>query len=95
MGDYSVSETRHGYLAMEHNALKLAYEAMKETCGKLRAENEVLRRHVKSLARAVESTGCDYCPYGTDFDACSDTEALPHEKGCRLFDEMRKLGIEV
>lgn len=59
----------------------------------LKAENAKLREYAESYAKAVECEGCGWCPY--DIDAVCDTETIPMRDGCKLYDELRELGIEV
>lgn len=57
------------------------------------AENAKLREYAESYAKAVECEGCGWCPY--DMDAVCDTETMPMRDGCKLYDELRELRIEV
>ena len=59
----------------------------------LRAENAKLREYAESYAKAVECEGCGWCPY--DIDAVCNTETTPMRDGCKLYDELCELGIEV
>lgn len=60
---------------------------------KLKLENAKLREYAESYAKAVECEGCGWCPY--DMDAVCDTETMPMRIGCKLYDELRELGMEV
>lgn len=57
-------------------------------------ENATLREYAKLYFAAVASNGCDLCPYSEDYDIC-DTETNQMRDGCRLYEEMRELGVEV
>ena len=59
----------------------------------LMEENAKLREYAESYAKAVEGEGCGWCPY--DMDAVCNTETTPMRDGCKLYDELRELGIEV
>ena len=59
---------------------------------KVECENAKLREYAESYAKAVECEGCGWCPY--DIDAVCDTETMPMRDGCKLYDELRELGIE-
>lgn len=59
----------------------------------LEDENAKLRKYAESYAKAVECEGCGWCPY--DMDLVCGTETTPMRDGCRLWEEMRELGIEV
>ena len=58
----------------------------------IKADNAKLRDFAKSYLAAVD-LDCDFCPY-CDPDLC-DTETDPMREGCRLWEDMRKLGVEV
>lgn len=64
-----------------------------DTANQLREENAKLREYAESYAKAVECEGCGWCPY--DMDTVCDTETIPMRDGCRLYDELRELRIEV
>ena len=55
----------------------------------VKAENAKLRKIARAHAAVLESCGCDECPYE---DGC-DTETVPMRDGCRLYEEMRELGV--
>ena len=65
---------------------------LSERIRELEAENEKLREYAKAYLAAVR-LGCDICPY-CDPDLC-DAETEPMREGCRLWEEMRELGVEV
>ena len=71
---------------------KAAYESSLVTVRDLKAENAKLREFAKSYLAAA-GVDCGICPY-CDPELC-DTETDPMREGCRLWEEMRKLGIEV
>ena len=56
------------------------------------AENNKLREFAKLYLTAV-SIDCSFCPYN-DPELC-DTETDPMYKGCKLWKEMQKLGINI
>ena len=66
---------------------------MRDRACKAEAENAKLREFAESYLDAVAMAGCHFCPYD-DIDLC-DTETDPMRDGCRLYEEMRELGIEV
>jgi hypothetical protein len=68
-------------------------DADDESIRRLEAENAKLREYAESYAKVVEGEGCGWCPY--DMDALCDIETMPMRDGCKLYDELRKLGIEV
>lgn len=57
------------------------------------SENAKLREFVEMFAKVADEVGCDHCPY-CEPDMC-DEETNPMENGCRLYEELRELGIEV
>lgn len=57
----------------------------------LRLENAKLREFAKMFAKVADEVGCDHCPY-CDPDLC-DEETDPMKDGCRLYDELRELGV--
>ena len=59
----------------------------------LKNENAKLREYAESYAKAVECEGCGWCPY--DMDLACNVETMPMHNGCKLYDELRELGIEV
>lgn len=65
---------------------------MRDRACKAEAENAKLRKFAESYLDAVGEC-CDLCPYD-DVDLC-DTETDPMRDGCRLYEEMRELGVEV
>lgn len=67
-------------------------EELLESAEKVKAENAKLREFAKSYS-AVAGVDCDICPY-CEPDLC-DTETDPMRDGCRLWEEMRKLRVEV
>ena len=72
----------------KHNSVRNAREY-----ARLCRENDRLREYAESYAKAVECEGCGWCPY--DIDAVCNTETIPMHDGCKLYDELRELGIEV
>lgn len=66
---------------------------MRDRACKAEAENAKLRKFAESYLDAVAMAGCHFCPYD-DIDLC-DTETDPMRDGCRLYEEMRELGVEV
>lgn len=60
---------------------------------RLSAENAKLREYVKLYVKAVKCDGCEWCPY--DINLVCDVETMPMCDGCKLYDELRKFGIEV
>lgn len=59
----------------------------------LRAENAKLREYAESYAKAVECEGCGWCPY--DIELVCDTETVPMRDWCKLYGELRELGVKV
>lgn len=58
-----------------------------------REENAKLRKFVEMFAKVADEVGCDHCPY-CEPDLC-DEEIDPMKDDCRLYNELRELGIEV
>ena len=67
-------------------------EKLLESAENAKAENAKLREYAKLYLAAVD-LDCNLCPY-CEPDLC-DTETDPMRDGCRLWEEMRKLGVEV
>jgi hypothetical protein len=65
---------------------------LRKIADEMEAENAKLREYAESYAKVVEGEGCGWCPY--DMDALCDIETMPMRDGCKLYDELRKLGIE-
>ena len=57
----------------------------------LRLENAKLRKFAEMFAKVADEVGCDHCPY-CDHDLC-DEETDPMKDGCRLYEELRELGV--
>ena len=64
-------------------------EALAENA-KLRDENSMLRKYVAKALSAISY--CDCCPHA---DYGCDTETVPMHEGCKAFEELRELGVEV
>ena len=62
-----------------------------EMIGEYQKENAKLREFAKMFAKVAHEVGCDHCPY-CDPDLC-DEETDPMKDGCRLYEELRKLGV--
>ena len=58
---------------------------------KLREENSMLRKYTSKALSAI-SYCCDCCPY---VDCGCDTETVPMHEGCKAFEELREMGVEV
>ena len=58
---------------------------------KLREENSMLRKYTSKALSAI-SYCCDCCPYA---DCGCDTETVPMHDGCKAFEELREMGVEV
>ena len=58
---------------------------------RLEAENAKLRKFAEMFAKVADEVGCDHCPY-CDPDLC-DEETDPMKDGCRLYEELRELGV--
>ena len=76
--------------ALRHMGVEVT--ALVDKANRLEAENAKLREFAESYLDAVRDC-CNICPYD-DVDLC-DTETDPMRDGCRLYEEMRELGIEV
>lgn len=59
---------------------------------RLKVENEKLRKYAKITADNLYRSGCDYCPYKDDHEAC-DLGIMPNGE-CRPYRELRELGIK-
>lgn len=57
---------------------------------KLRDENSMLRKYASKALSAISY--CDCCPY---VDCGCDTETVPMHEGCKAFEELSELGVEV
>lgn len=57
---------------------------------KLRDENSRLQKYAFKALSAISY--CDCCPY---VDCGCDTETVPMHEGCKAFEELRELGVEV
>lgn len=60
---------------------------------RLEEENAKLRECVRMLAKATVYDPCEWCQY--DDDGTCDTETEPMRDGCRLYAELRLMGVEV
>lgn len=80
------------YLLMNSNPTTGELRRVRIEWKKDRDENAKLRKFAESYLDAVRRD-CYLCPYD-DVDLC-DTETDPMRDGCRLYEEMRELGIEV
>lgn len=58
----------------------------------LKSENAKLRKYAKAYLASVRFS-CEPCPYCVP-DSC-EPETFPLRDGCRLYEEMHELGIEV
>lgn len=56
---------------------------------KLQEENLILRKYAFTALSALSY--CDCCPYVD----CCDIETVPMHEGCKAFEELCELGIEV
>lgn len=72
------------------DAARWEYMCLSDENSKLQNENSILRKYV-SKALSIFSY-CDYCPY---VDCECDTETVPMHKGCKAFEELRELGIDM
>ena len=64
-------------------------EALAENA-KLRDENSRLQKYASKALSAISY--CDCCPY---VDCGCDTETVPMHEGCKAFEELSELGVEV
>lgn len=65
-------------------------ERLQAENAKLRDENSRLQKYASKAWLAFPY--CDGCPYA---DCGCDTETVPMHEGCKAFEELRELGIEV
>lgn len=66
------------------------YKKLESENAKLRDKNSRLQKYVSKVWSAISY--CDYCPY---VDCGCDIETVPMHDGCKAFEELRELGIEV
>lgn len=66
------------------------YNIVKNENAKLRDENSMLRKYAPMTLSAISY--CDCCLYA---DCGCDTETVPMHEGCKAFEELRDLGVEV
>ena len=67
-------------------------QSMWKECAEKRGKtNAKLRKYAEMFAKVADEVGCDHCPY-CDPDLC-DEETDPMKDGCRLYEELRELGV--
>ena len=81
----------HAIEALKADALDEANHGDGSAVAELVSENAKLRELAKLYAKVIEGDGCYYCPY-CDPDLC-DVETDPMKDGCRLYEELRELGV--
>lgn len=59
----------------------------------LEDENAKLREYVRMLAKATVYGPCEWCQH--DGDGTCGMETEPMRDGCKLYEEMSELGVEV
>lgn len=67
------------------------FVALKNRNARLATEYAKLRKYVCKALSAISSY-CDCCPY---VDCGCDTETVPLHEGCKAFEELSELGVEV
>lgn len=76
-----------GHIAMSNVAASIGREASLED------ENAKLRKIARLYIQAIKDGVCGICPHYDD-ETCP-VETYPMRDGCKLYAEMRELGIEV
>lgn len=66
-------------------------DAQEREIKKLKAENAKLREYVRMLSKATVYDPCEWCQH--DGDGTCGTETEPMRDGCKLYDELRELGV--
>ena len=81
----------HAIEALRADALDESNHGDGSAVAELVSENAKLREFAKMFAQVADEVGCDHCPY-CDPDLC-DEETDPMKDGCRLYKELRELGV--
>lgn len=82
----------HAIEALKADAIDESNHGDGSAVAELVSENAKLREFAKMFAKVADEVGCDHCPY-CDPDLC-DEETDPMKDGCRLYDELRELGVD-
>ena len=71
-------------------SLRYRVRELRAKNAKLRDENSRLRKYISKALSTISY--CDCCLY---VDCGCDTETMPMHEGCKAFEELRELGVEV
>lgn len=77
-------------LAKEVTHLHGQLDKLQAENAKLLDENSRLQKYVSKALSAISY--CDCCPH---VDCGCDTETVPMHEGCKAFEELRELGVEI
>lgn len=78
------------HLSVEIHLLTAKTNRLEQENAKLRDENSRLRKYISKALSTISY--CDCCLY-VDYEC--DTETVPMHEGCKAFEELRELGVEV
>ena len=96
MGCNTIRDDHNGGVIYQHVYMdKATFDKMlaevEEEYSALQAENAKLHKIARLFMQAINDCGCDHCPH---YEDCA-VETDPMRDGCKMYAEMRELGIEV